>query len=186
MLNYGTVRVIWALSAVQSVMLDRRAADQFKSRKPAPLLSFHQTDLKDHSLLWAPQNCQNMFEEVKWHAKYHFCCLFLMLGVFGTPTLPGGSGSVSFCLCCFEPLIFHLLKYLFSSMLIRGYNEDHSLFRTTIAIQQDCHKIGPVHKWQVERVSGNLPQSCKHRQRVFHGDKLRQMVEVLLHGEDCL
>lgn len=185
MLNYGTV----ALSAVQSVMLDRRATDQCKSRKPALLLSFHQTDLKDHSLLWPPQNCQNMFEEVKWHAKYHFH--LLMLVVFGTPTLPRGSGSVSFCLYCFEPFIFHLLKYLFSSMLIRGFNEDHSLFRSseakaTIAIQQDCHKIGPVHKWQVERVSGNLPQSCKHRQRVFHGDKLRQMVEALLHGEDCL
>lgn len=57
--------------------------------------------------------------------------------------------------------------------------------KTTIGIQRPCHKIGPVHKWRVERVLGNLPQSCKHRQRAFHGDTLRQAVEALLHGEDC-
>lgn len=69
-------------------------------------------------------------------------------------------------------------------------NKDQDLFstseaKTTISIQRDCHIVGPVHKWQMRRDSGTLPRSCKHRQRVFHGDKLRQMVEALLHGRDC-
>lgn len=75
-------------------------------------------------------------------------------------------------------------------MLIREFNKDYCLFstsegKTTIPIQQDCHKIGLLHEWLVRRDSGILPRSCKHGQRVFHGDKLRQMVEALLHGRDC-
>ena len=38
---------------------------------------------------------------------------------------------------------------------------------------------------QVRKDSGIVPLSCKHGQRVFHGDKLRQLVEALLHGGDC-
>lgn len=78
------------------------------------------------------------------------------------------------------------LRFYFRSKLFREFDKEHGRFRTeakaTIAIQQDCHKIGPVHKWQVWRAPGSLPCSCKRRQRLFHGDKLRQMVEALLHG----
>lgn len=86
--------------------------------------------------------------------------------------------------------MFCLSKYLSCrAMLIRESNQI-SLFstseaKTTIPIQQDCHKIGLVHEWLVRRDGGVLPCSCKPRQRVFHGDKLRQMVKALLHGRDC-
>lgn len=85
-------------------------------------------------------------------------------------------------------LLWHTLSAI-RSMFTTESDKDHGLFstswaKTRIPIQPHCHKIGPVHKWRVRKDSGSLPYSCKHRQRVFHGDKLKQMVEALLHGRD--
>lgn len=99
----------------------------------------------------------------------------------------------SFVVIFLEALIFLaccLFKYHLNSVLIRDSNVDHHLFstseeKTSISIQHDCHKIGPVHKSQLRKYFGILPHSCKHGQRVFHGGKLRQMVDALLHRRDC-
>lgn len=53
--------------------------------------------------------------------------------------------------------------------------------KTTIAIQWNVQKLDSA-QVASEEFSGNLPYSCKRRQRV----SVRQMVEALQHGKDGL